>query len=70
MVMHPVASSNLSDVGYDNASKTLYIRFRRGGTYAYDNVPESVYTGLMGAASKGEYHAAYIKHSYRYRRIG
>lgn len=68
MRMIPVASSNLSSVGYDPITKTLRIAFH-SGTYDYYNVPESVYEGLLNAGSKGEYHAAYIKHSYKYRRI-
>lgn len=70
MDMIPVSSSNLSAVGYDAASRTLCIRFIKGGTYAYYDVPESVFSGLMGAGSKGSYHKAYIKNSFSYRRIG
>lgn len=67
MRMIPVSSSNISSVGYENA--TLYIRFNNGSLYAYYNVPESVYNGLMNASSIGKYHAAYIKNSYKYQRI-
>jgi hypothetical protein len=66
--MIPVDSSNLSSVGYDNGN--LYISFHSGSTYRYFNVPESVYHELLSASSKGKYHAAYIKNSYRYQRIG
>ena len=68
--MQPVASSNLSAVEYDSETKTLYIRFNSGSTYAYSNVPESIYKGLMSALSKGGYHAAFIKNSFPYKRIG
>ena len=70
MNMTPVASSNLAAVGYDPATHTLRITFHKGGTYDYYNVPESVYRGLMSAASKGEYHHAFIKTSYPYRKLG
>lgn len=70
MNMIPVSSSNLAAVGYDEKSKTLFITFHKSGTYAYDNVPESVYRGLMAAGSKGQYHKAYIKHSFPYRHLG
>lgn len=70
MTMTPVNSSNLSAVGYDRSTRVLYISFNSGSTYAYDGVPEHVYIGLMNATSKGSYHAAYIKNSYPYRRIG
>jgi hypothetical protein len=63
-----VISSNLVAVGYDSIAHTLRIKFKNG-TYDYYNVPEHVYSGLMNAASHGEYHAAFIKNSYRYKRI-
>lgn len=68
--MVPVSSSNIAAVGYDEASQTLYIQFRHGGIYAYSSVPKSVHSGLMATSSKGEYHRAYIKNSFAYRRIG
>ena len=67
MKMIPVYSSNINSVGYEN--NTLYIQFNNGSVYAYYNVPESVYRGLMNASSHGKYHAAYIKNSYSYKRI-
>lgn len=65
----PVSSSNLSAVAYDSSSQTLYIQFRSSGTYAYYNVPASVYDGLMNAASHGQYHAAFIKNSHGYSKV-
>ncbi|WP_419877687.1 KTSC domain-containing protein [Brevibacillus centrosporus] len=65
----PVSSSNLSAVAYDAATQTLYIRFRSSGTYAYFNVPATVHQALMNAGSHGEYHAAFIKNRYSYRRV-
>lgn len=65
MDMIPVSSSNLVSVGYDKASMTLRIRFN-SGAYDYYDVPESIYNGLMSASSKGQYHHAFIKNSYRF----
>lgn len=70
MRMVPVASSNLSAVGYDSVSHILRISFHRGGTYDYIDVPENIYTGLMNASSKGQYHKVHIKWAFRYRRVG
>ena len=67
MNMIPVVSSNIYAVGYDGS--TLRIQFHSGGIYDYSGVPESVYNGLMNAASKGSYHAAHIKNVYPYRKI-
>ncbi len=68
MEMHRVSSSNLVAVGYDAESQTLRIQFN-SGLYDYYNVPQHIYQGLMSAPSHGQFHAAYIKHSYRYRKI-
>lgn len=64
-----VSSDNLRAVAYDPATRTLGIRFKGNTEYHYSGVPESVYRGLMNAASHGSYHAAYIKDSYSYRRV-
>jgi hypothetical protein len=67
--MISVSSSNLQSVGYDASTQTLRIAFHKGGVYDYSGVPKSVYDGLMGASSKGSYHASYIKNSYPYKKI-
>lgn len=69
MLYQSVVSSNLVAVAYDNSTETLGIKFKGNTEYHYYNVPESVYRGLMNAASHGSYHAAYIKNAYNYRRI-
>lgn len=68
MVMHTVDSTNICSVGWENG--VLHIRFNSGTLYAYNNVPESVYLGLMSASSHGRYFNANIKNVYPYRRIG
>ena len=68
MNMIPVSSSNIASIGYEGT--TLHIRFHSGGLYAYYNVPYSVYAGLMGAFSHGEYFHDHIKGRYGDTRIG
>ncbi|MDM5188559.1 KTSC domain-containing protein [Bacillus sp. DX4.1] len=67
--MYPVISKHLVAVGYNSPSMILRIQFKNG-TYDYYNVPESIYSSLMSAPSKGTYHATHIKNSYRYTKIG
>lgn len=57
----PVESSNLSEVGYDPATKILEIAFTRGGVYQYFAVPDSVHQDLMAATSIGRYFDLNIK---------
>lgn len=68
MNMTMVPSSNLVAVGYDETSSTLRVQFK-SGTYDYYNVPFEVFNGLLAASSKGQYHHAYIKTSYRFRKV-
>lgn len=67
MNMVHVQSSNIESIGYQ--SGTLYVRFHSGGLYAYYNVPESVYQGLLNADSHGHYFAVHVKNTYQYSRL-
>jgi len=66
----PVESSDLSHVGYDEGSKTLCVWFHGGGVYEYDDVPRSVYDGLMSASSHGKHFHQHIKGEYNYKKAG
>ncbi len=68
MNMIPVSSSDIASIGYDGS--TLHILFNSGGLYAYYNVPESVYNGLMNASSHGKYFHANIRGRYGDTKIG
>lgn len=68
MIMHNVISSNLVSVGYDTSSLILRIQFKNA-TYDYFGVPEHIYNELMNAPSHGQYHARYIKNSFRYQKV-
>lgn len=65
----PVASTNVSSVGYDPDTMTLEVEFRGGSIYQYFDVPESVYQELMAAPSVGTFLNQNIKNGYRYTRI-
>lgn len=69
MIRTPVASSNLASVGYEADTRTLEVEFTDGSIYQYFEVPESVYSGLIRAASKGGYMHANVRDRYRYRRL-
>lgn len=65
----PVRSSNLREVGYDPATRTLEVTFHNGGVYHYYDVPAHLYRGLAGAASAGSFLHARIKSTFGYRRV-
>lgn len=64
----PIRSTNMKEVGYDLDTNTLEIVFRDGGIYRYFGVPESVYDGLISAASAGQYFHRMIRDKYRFSR--
>lgn len=60
MKMHPVASSNIKAVGYENGE--LRIEFANGTTYAYTGpTAERHHQEIMKAESAGRYFAAEIR---------
>ncbi|MEI8305507.1 MAG: KTSC domain-containing protein [Chloroflexales bacterium] len=70
MQRQPVSSSNIASVGYDAVQQTLEVAFHNGAVYQYFNVPAHIYTGLMQAASHGQYLDAFVKKAgYTYHRV-
>jgi len=67
--MQPVESSNLAAVGYDEPAEVLYIEFKSGSTYTYENVPYYVYEELLSADSKGQYFHKYIRSEYEFHKV-
>ena len=59
-----VSSSNLKSIGYNPTSKILEVEFLHGGIYQYSNVPSTVYSELMAAASHGSYFSRNIRNDY------
>ncbi len=67
MVMVPVKSSNLKEVGYLNG--ILKVIFNGGGQYEYLDVPEDVYEALLNADSIGVFFNRNIKSSFEWRKV-
>ena len=67
MQMIPVVSSNLEAIGYGSETQILRVMFKES-VYDYFDVPQYEFDNLLNAESKGKYHAAHIKFSYRYKR--
>lgn len=69
MRMTVVGSSNLDRIGYDLERQVLYVMFQNGAYYAYQGVPDSIYTDLMNANSMGRYFNRHIRNHYPYERL-
>ncbi|HEY0661394.1 MAG TPA: KTSC domain-containing protein [Lysobacter sp.] len=64
MEMIRVASSAISAIGYDPATRQMKIRFVQGHTYDFCGVPEKVFKRLLNARSKGSYYNEHIRDRY------
>ena len=67
--LEQVASSCLSDVGYNHCARVLMLEFQHGGIYYYSDVPPFIYEGLMTAPSLGRFFQRYIRQEYRFERM-
>ncbi|ABL65329.1 KTSC domain-containing protein [Chlorobium phaeobacteroides] len=66
--MEPVASTNITAVGYDAENLTVYIQFLDGSAYAYKGVQEREFENLKTAPSVGSYFNRNYKNVYPYER--
>ncbi len=65
----PVDSSAICALGYDDVSRTLFVRFRSGALYAYLRTPPETARAFMAAPSKGRFFAERIDSVFRYVRL-
>lgn len=65
----PVASIDITQVGYDHDAEVLEIQFSSQSVYQYFNVPFKVYDTLMSASSKEDYYHAHIGQRFPYLRV-
>lgn len=63
--MKRVISSNVSAVGYDEASKTLAVQFSSGGTYHYHDVPKDAHDAFLAAKSLGGHFAQHLRTKFK-----
>lgn len=63
-----VKSSTLLSAGYDPDRNILELEFTSEEVYQYYQVPAVHFTGLMKAASQGEYFNAYIKDHFSFKK--
>ena len=66
----PVPSTEITQVGYQEDSETLEIKFEHGGVYQFFNVPSSVFAEFMSASSKEGYYHSKIGERFPCSRVG
>lgn len=67
--MTPIVSSNISEVGYDDEQKELFVKFNSGKTYQYYDVLAEVFDDFLQADSHGKYFNANIRNAYAYAQV-
>lgn len=63
-------SDHIAEIGFDEESGTLVVRFHKGGTYSYSGVDADTYDRFLRAPSPGEFFRSTVKGRYPHRRIG
>jgi hypothetical protein len=63
--MNNVVSGNIATIGYNKVYKVLRVRFKNGGHYQYDEVPEHVYDEMRKASSVGKYFSVIIRNRFK-----
>lgn len=56
-----VDSSNIKRIGHDEENKIVYVEFKDGGQYAYDDVDTTLFNRFLTAPSAGKFFHANIK---------
>ncbi|QFG76680.1 KTSC domain-containing protein [Raoultella planticola] len=58
---HPVKSSRIASIAYDEASGILEIRFHDDSTLRYEKVPERIYRLFFAGGVQGTFYDGVIK---------
>lgn len=53
VVMIPVSSSSVAELGHDMDNDVLYVRFKKGAVGCYQNVDETLFADLLAEKSVG-----------------
>jgi hypothetical protein len=59
--MVPVGADTFESVGYVDATRRLYIKFRNAPTLCFEKVPRFRYSGLIAAPRKDAYYNTFVK---------
>lgn len=68
MIYQDVVSSNINRIGWDDG--TLYLTFKSGETYSYDEAPLEVYHQMVAAESVGKYFHKSISGVFNHTKLG
>jgi len=61
-----VRSSHVIEIGRDDATKDVGVRFHDGAVYIYHDVPDDVWERLLESGSKGRFVNITLRRRYSY----
>ena len=62
-------STVIQSFEYDARTRELYVLFRSGRSYIYENVAGETYQAMRRSFSKGEFFNEHIRDKYAFRRV-
>jgi hypothetical protein len=66
---HFPESSNIHTIGHCPKENCLYVEFKNGGVYAYDDAPATLFHEFKDAKSAGGFFYSNVRHKLQGRRI-
>lgn len=66
---HPVKSSRIASVGYEESTRTLEVSFHNKSVYQYHGVPSRIFSVFLTVVSKGRFYDGVVKGKYPEHRI-
>jgi hypothetical protein len=66
---HPVKSSRIASIGYEESTRTLEVRFHNKNVYQYRGVPSRIFSVFLTVVSKGRFYDGVVKGKYPEHRI-
>jgi len=70
MKFTPVDSSAIAEIGYDEHTKTMEVKFLKGGHYRYEGVTPQHHQTLMKDKSIGAHFRQHIQGKFKQKKIG
>jgi hypothetical protein len=64
-----VESSMIDEVAYQSGSELLFVRFKNGSLYSYEDVPKHLFDELLNSESKGKFFTNNIKKDYVFKKV-
>ena len=69
MKFDTVTSSYINEIGYDEDTKELRVKFKNGAQWKYLDVPPAIHVSLLLSESTGKYFIKEVKNAFTARKV-